>query len=65
MPSTNITDIIAAEDRFAIRFVYTATALATGKPVETEVNYFYHLRDGKISEFWVPSDTQFDYKAKA
>jgi predicted ester cyclase len=64
-PVYDITDIIAAEDRLAIRFIYTATALATGEPVETEVNYFYHLRDGKISEFWVLSDSEFDYKAKA
>lgn len=63
-PVYDITDIIASEDRFAIRFIYTATAPATGEPIETEVNYFYHLEDGKVSEFWVLSDTEFDYKAK-
>jgi hypothetical protein len=26
-------------------------------------NYFYHLEDGKISEFWVLADIDFDYKA--
>ena len=62
-PLYDIKDIIASEDKFAIRFIYTATVVATGEPVETEVNYFYHLRDGKISEFWVLADIDFDYKA--
>ncbi len=62
-PVYDITDIIASEDKFAIRFIYTATVVATGEPVETEVNYFYHLRNGKISEFWVLADIDFDYKA--
>jgi ketosteroid isomerase-like protein len=62
-PLYDITDIIASEEKFAIRFIYTATVVATGEPVETEVNYFYHLRDGKISEFWVLADIEFDYKA--
>jgi predicted ester cyclase len=62
-PVYNIKDIIASEDKFAIRFIYTAGVVATGEPVETEVNYFYHLKDGKISEFWVLADIDFDYKA--
>jgi hypothetical protein len=37
--------------------------VATEEPVETEVNYFYHLKEGKISEFWVLADIEFDYKA--
>jgi predicted ester cyclase len=61
----DIRDIVASEDKFAIRFIYTATVVATGEPVETEVNYFYHLKEGKVSEFWVLADIQFDYKAKA
>ena len=64
-PVYDIRDIVASEDKFAIRFIYTATVVATGEPVETEVNYFYHLKDGKISEFWVLADIDFDYKAKA
>jgi predicted ester cyclase len=62
-PVYDIKDIIASQDKFAIRFTYTATVVATGEPVETEVNYFYHLKDGKISEFWVLADIEFDYKA--
>ena len=63
-PVYDITDIIASEDKFAIQFIYTATVVATGEPVETEVNYFYTLKDGKISEFWVLADVAFDYKAE-
>jgi predicted ester cyclase len=62
-PLYDIKDIIASEEKFAIRFIYTATVVATGDPVETEVNYFYHLKDGKVSEFWVLADIDFDYKA--
>ena len=29
-----------------------------------EVIYFYHVRDGKIAEFWVLADVAFDYKAE-
>jgi predicted ester cyclase len=63
-PVYDIRDIVASEEKFAIRFIYTATVVATGEPVETEVNYFYHLKDGKVSEFWVLADIDFDYKAK-
>jgi predicted ester cyclase len=62
-PVYDIKDIVASEDKFAIRFIYTATVVATGEPVETEVNYFYHLKDGKVSEFWLLADIDFDYKA--
>ena len=61
----DIKDIVATEDKFAIRFIYTATMVETGDPVRTEVNYFYHLKDDKISEFWLLSDMDFDYKAQA
>jgi hypothetical protein len=37
--------------------------VATAEPVKTEVNYFYYLKEGKISEFWVLADIVFDYKA--
>jgi len=57
-------DSTAAERlvRWAIRFVFTATA-ASGQPISVEVNYFYHLRDGKISECWLLADIDFDYRA--
>jgi len=37
--------------------------VGTGDPVRTEVNYFYHLRDDTVSEFWLLADLDFDYKA--
>jgi hypothetical protein len=61
-PHYDIQDIIAAEDKFAIRFAFTAK-LASGAPVSAEANYFYHLRDGKISAFWLLADVVFDYRA--
>jgi len=64
-PVYSIKDIVASEDKFAIRFIYTATVVATGDPVRTEVNYFYHLKEGKVSEFWLLADLDFDYKATA
>jgi predicted ester cyclase len=62
-PKYDITDIIAQEDKFAIRFVFTAKGGASGQPVSAEANYFYHLRDGKVSEFWLLADIDFDYRA--
>jgi predicted ester cyclase len=62
-PLYDIQDVVADRDKFAIRFVYTAKTAATGEPVRAEVNYFYHLRDGKIAEFWLLADLGFDYKA--
>ena len=70
-------DIIADEDRFAIRYTYRAdfvphggrgmqdrhTAAAGGK-IDVEMIYFYHLRGGKVSEFWLQANVDFDYKAK-
>jgi predicted ester cyclase len=61
-PKFDIKDIIAAEDKWAIRFVFTADG-APGQPISVEVNYFYHLRQGKISEFWLLADSDFDYRA--
>ena len=59
----DIRDIVADEGKFAIRFIHTAVAKATRRSVRTEVIYFYHLREGKIAEFWLLSDADFDYKA--
>jgi hypothetical protein len=58
----DIQDIIAAEDKFTIRFAFTGQ-LASGQSISAEANYFYHLRDGKISAFWLLADIEFDYRA--
>jgi hypothetical protein len=50
-PVCDIQDIVAAEDKFAIRFAYTAIILSTGQDVSTEVIYFYHLKDGRVAGF--------------
>ncbi len=61
-PKFDIRDIVAADDKWALRFLFEATG-ASGEPISVEVNYFYHLRDGKISEFWLLADIDFDYTA--
>ena len=64
-PVFDIKDIIAEEDKFSIRFIYNATEIATGQNFEVEVTYFYHLMEGKISEFWLLASIDFDYKEQA
>jgi predicted ester cyclase len=59
-----IQDIVAEEDRFAIRFRYTADFIPTGGKVDVVVMYFYHLRDGKMAEWWLQSSADFDYRAR-
>lgn len=59
----DIRDIVAGTDRFAIRFLYSCTLVATGEHFTSEVNYFYRLQGGRISEFWLLSDKDFDYRA--
>jgi len=61
-PRFDIKDIVAAEDKWAIRFLFTATG-ASGQAISVECNYFYHLKAGKISEFWHLADIDFDYRA--
>jgi predicted ester cyclase len=61
-PVYDIRDIVADTDRFAIRFLYSCTLIASGERFVTEVNYFYRLREGHIAEFWLLSDTDFDYR---
>lgn len=61
----DIQDIVADSDRFALRFVYGCTLVATGQRFTTEVNYFYRLRNDRISAFWLLSDADFDYTAQA
>jgi predicted ester cyclase len=63
-PVFDIQDIVAAENRFAVRFLYTATVFATGEEVKVEAWYFYHLQGGKIAEFWLLANLDFDYKQK-
>jgi len=56
-----IKELIAEQDRFSIRFVFTTLELQTMENSEIEVIYFYHLREGKISEFWLLASVEFDY----
>src|SRR3954454_14876663 len=60
-----IQELIAAPDRFAIRFEYSAKEGEAKQDFHAEVIYFYHLRGDKVSEFWLLSDKDFDYKALA
>lgn len=60
-----IGDVIAEDDKFSIRFHYTARIAATNQPLDVEVIYFYHLRDGRIAEFWLLASIDFDYKELA
>ena len=62
-PVYNIQDIVAAEDKFAIRFSYSAIILSTTEKVAADAIYFYHLKDGLIAEFWLLADIDFDYRA--
>jgi predicted ester cyclase len=62
-PRFDIRDIVAEEDKWAIRFMFAATG-ASGQAISVEVNYFYHLKEGKISEFWLLADFDFDYRAE-
>lgn len=63
-PVYDIRNLVAGEDEFAIRFIYTCRMIATGADFRTEVNYFYRLRDGKVAEFWLLGDGDFDYKQR-
>jgi predicted ester cyclase len=59
----DVRDIIAEEGRFALRFVYTGDFVSTGGRIDAEVMYFYHLRDGKVAEFWTLTNADYDYRA--
>jgi predicted ester cyclase len=61
-PKYDIRDIIAAPDKWAIRFLFSASGKG-GPDVLIETNYFYHLREGKISEFWLLANMDFDYRS--
>lgn len=60
-PEFHVDDLIAGENRFAMRFRFSGTA-AAGERIESEAGYFYHLRDGRIGEFWLFADMDFDYQ---
>ena len=63
--SYEIRDIIAENDRFSIRFVFTTLELPAMQNSEIEVIYFYHLHDGKIREFWLLASVEFNYLERA
>lgn len=64
-PVYDIKDLIVDEDKFSIRFTYAATQIQTGKRDEgIETMYFYHIKDGKISEFWTLASIDYDYFEK-
>ena len=63
-PVYDIQDIVVAEDKFAIRFSYSAVMLSAAQKVAADVIYFYHLKDGVISQFWLLADMDFDYRAE-
>jgi predicted ester cyclase len=63
-PGYDIRELIAEAEKFAIRFIFACTLTRTGQRFTTEVTYFYRLRDGKVAEFWLLSDTDFDYKQR-
>jgi predicted ester cyclase len=63
-PIFDVRDIIAEEDRFALRFLYAADFVPTGGKIDVEMMYFYHLRGDKVAEFWSLASVDFDFKAK-
>ena len=62
--SFDIEDLIVEDNKILERFTYKATLMNTGEPFISEGLYIYHLRNGKIAEFWLFSNTAFDYKEK-
>jgi hypothetical protein len=56
-------DIIAEDDRFALRFLYVADFVPTGAKIDVEMMYFYHLRGAKVAEFWLISITKLRLRA--
>ena len=63
-PLFDVRDIIAEEDRFALRFLYTADFIPTGGKIDVEIMYFYRMRGDKVGEFWLLASVDFDFKAK-
>jgi SnoaL-like polyketide cyclase len=63
-PTFDARDIIAEEDRFALRFIYVADFIPTGGKIDVEMMYFYRLRGEKVEEFGLLASVDFDFKAK-
>ena len=63
-PLFDVRDIIAEEDRFALRFLYTADFIPTGGKIDVEIMYFYRMRGDKVGEFWLLASVDFDFEAK-
>ena len=63
-PLFDVRDIIAEEDRFALRFLYTADFIPTGGKIDVEMMYFYRMRGDKVGEFALLASVDFDFKAK-
>ena len=63
-PLFDVRDIIAEEDRFALRFLYTADFIPTGGKIDVEMMYFYRVRGDKVGEFALLASVDFDFKAK-
>ena len=59
-----IDDLIVEGNKIFERFTYHATLMSSGESFQSSGIYVYHLRDGKISEFWHFSDTPFNYNEK-
>lgn len=59
----HVDDVIAADDRVAVRVTFTATHKgdflgipATGRSIRYVSHEFYRVRDGVITEEWICSD---------
>ena len=63
-PLFDVRDIIAEEDRFALRFLYTADFIPTGGKIDVEIMYFYRMRGDKVGEFWLLASMDSDFEAK-
>ena len=63
-PVFNVRDIVAEEDRFALRYLYAADFIPTGGKIDVEMMYFYRLRGDKVAEFGLLASVDFDFKAK-
>src|SRR3712207_2508188 len=62
--SSTVEDLVAADDRVAVRMTLRGTHsgefrghAASGNPVEVKVNRWYRIADGKIAEHWALFDT--------
>ena len=63
-PAFDVRDIVAKEDRFALRFLYAVDFIPTGGKIDVEMMYFYRLRGDKVAEFGLLASVDFDFKAK-